>query len=154
MATDDQSNAIIAKGIGALEDFTQFQPADIKTLCLSVRKLGGKIEVHDPANANQNRRIQNPGHNITALCETRTVLTAYEAEIYEIIGRPIDPKSLLKNLLKQLKNHRTITENHNNPDSLPEVSKSFVIMKAIGVFPTFLCEKLGVNNVALSYVIQ
>ena len=45
LATDDQANAIIPKGIGALEDFTQFQPADINTLCSSVRKTGGTIEV-------------------------------------------------------------------------------------------------------------
>ena len=43
LATDDQANAIIAEGIGALEDFAQFQPADIKTLCSSVRKLEGTI---------------------------------------------------------------------------------------------------------------
>ena len=82
------------------------------------------------------------------------VLTAYGAEIYEIIGRPIYPNSLSTNQLKQLKHHRTTIENHNNPDSLPEVIKSFRIMKSIDMFPTFLCDKLGVNNVALSYVIQ
>ena len=53
LATDDQANAIIARGIGALEDFAQFQPADIKTLCSSVRKPGGAIELPDPANANR-----------------------------------------------------------------------------------------------------
>ena len=45
LATDGQANAIIAEGICALEDFAQFQPADIKTLCSSVRKPGGTIEV-------------------------------------------------------------------------------------------------------------
>ena len=45
-------------------------------------------------------------------------------------------------------------KNHNNPNHLPEVSKSFGIMKAINMFPDFLHEKLGVNNVALSYVIR
>ena len=75
------------------------------------------------------------------------VLTAYGAEIYEMIGRPIYPNSLSTNLLKQLKHHRTIIKNHKNPDSLPEVSKTFGIMKVIDIFPTFLREKLGVNNV-------
>ena len=79
---------------------------------------------------------------------------AYRADIYEMIGHPIDPNSLSTNRLKQLKHHRKTIKNHNNPDSLPEVSKSFDIMKAINMFPTFLCEKIEVNNVALSYVIR
>ena len=78
----------------------------------------------------------------------------YRADIYEMIGHPIDPNSLSTNRLKQLKHHRTTIENHNNPDSIPEVSKSFGIVKAINMFPDFLREKLGVNNVALSYVIR
>ena len=82
------------------------------------------------------------------------VLTDYGAEIYEMIGRPVSPNSLSTNQLKQLKHNRTTIENHNNPDSLSEVSKLFGIMKAINMFPTFLREKLGFNNVALSYVIR
>ena len=154
LETDDQANAFIAELIGALEDFTQFQPSDIKNLCSSVRKPGWTIELPDPANANRNRRIQNPGHNIPDLCKTRMVLTAYGSEIYDMIGRPIDPNSLLTNILKQIKHHRKTIENHNNPDSLPEVRKLFDIMKAIDMFTTFLSEKLEVNKVALSYVIQ
>ena len=79
---------------------------------------------------------------------------AYRADIYEMIGHPIDPNSLSTNRLKQLKHHRTTIKNHNNPDSLPEVSKLFGITKVIDMFPAFLREKLGVNNVALSYVIR
>ena len=52
LTTDDQSNVIIVEGIGALEDFVQFQPAVIKTLCSSLRKPGGTIEVPDRSNAN------------------------------------------------------------------------------------------------------
>ena len=153
LATDDQANAIIAKLIGALEYSTQFQPADIKMLCYSVRKTGGTIEVPDVASTNRNRRIPNLGHNIPALCETRMVLTAYEADIYHMIGRPIDPNSLSTNRLKQLKHHSKTIENHNNPDFLPEVSKLFGIMKSIDMFPYFLRDKLGVKNMPLSYVI-
>ena len=153
LATDDEANAIISKGTGALEYFAQFQPADINNLCSSVRKPGVTIELPDPSNANRNRRIPKPGHNITALCETRIVLMAYGAEIYEMIRRPINTNFLSTNLLEQLKHHRTTIDNHNNPYSLPEVIKSFGIMKAIDMFPTFLREKLGVNNLALSYVI-
>ena len=78
------------------------------------------------------------------------VLTVYGAEIHKMIGRPINPNSLSKNRLKQIKHHRTTIENYSNPDSLPEISKLFGIMKAIDMFPDFLCEKLGVNNAALS----
>ena len=113
------------------------------------KETRGKIEVPNPANARRNRRIPNPGHNIPALCETRMVLTVYGAEIYEMIRCPINPNSLLTNRLKQLKHHRTTIKNHKNPDSLPEVKKLFGIMKAIGMFPNLLREKLGVNNVAL-----
>ena len=77
LATDDQANAIIAKLIGALEYSTQFQPADIKMLCYSVRKTGGTIEVPDVASTNRNRRIPNLGHNNTDQCDTRIVLMAY-----------------------------------------------------------------------------
>ena len=154
LSTDDQANMIISKGIGTLEDFAQFQLADIKTLCSSIIKPRGTIEVPDPANANRNRCIPNLGHNIPDLCETSMVLTDYGAEIYKMDGCPINPNSLLTNRLKQLKHHRTTIKNHNNPDSLPEVRKSFGIMKAIDMFPTFLSEKLGVNNMALSYVIR
>ena len=43
LATDDEANAIISKGTGALEYFAQFQPADINNLCSSVRKPGVKL---------------------------------------------------------------------------------------------------------------
>ena len=146
LATDDQANAIISEGIVSLEDFATFQPADIKTLCSSVRKPGGTIKVPNLANPNHNRRIPNPGHTIPALCNTIMVLTAYGAEIYHMIGRPIDTNPLSTNRLKQLNHHKTTIDNHNNPDYLPEVSKPFGIMKAIDMFPDLLCEKLGVNN--------
>ena len=123
LATNDQANTIIAEGIFALEDFTQFQPADIKMLCYSVRKTGGTIEVPDVVSTNRNRRIPNLGHNIPALCETRMVLTAYGADIYKMIGRPINTNPLLTNRLKQINHHRTTIYNNNNPDSIPEVSK-------------------------------
>ena len=67
LAPGDQANVIISEGISALEDFEQFQTADIKTLCSSLSKPGGTIEVPDPANVNRNRRIPNSGHNIPAL---------------------------------------------------------------------------------------
>ena len=77
LAANDQANVIIAEGIGALEYFAQFQAADIKTLFSSVRKPGGTTEVTNPAKANWNNLIPNPGYNIPALCERSMVLTAY-----------------------------------------------------------------------------
>ena len=82
LETYNQANAIIAEGIGALEDLAQFQSAYIKKLCSSVSKPWGKIEVPNSANLNKTSRIPNPGYNIPALCETSMVLTAYGADIY------------------------------------------------------------------------
>ena len=94
LAPGDQANAIISEGISALEDLEQFQTADIKTLCSSLSKPGGTIEVPNPANARWNRRIPIPGHNISALFKTRMLLTAYGAEIYEMIRCPINSNCL------------------------------------------------------------
>ena len=81
LTTNNQANAIIAEGIGALEYFAQFQAEDIKKLCSSVSKPGVTIKVNNPANVNRNSRIPNPGYEIPALCKTSMVLTDSGAEI-------------------------------------------------------------------------
>ena len=44
--------------------------------------------------------------------------------------------------------------NHNEPESLPEISKAFTIMKYLDQLPTHLRAMLGVANVPLAYVIR
>ena len=47
-----------------------------------------------------------------------------------------------------------MVENHNDPESLPDISKSYSIMKYLDQLPTHLSDVLGVSKVAISYVIR
>ena len=47
-----------------------------------------------------------------------------------------------------------MVDNHNEPENLPEISKSYTVMKYLDQFPTHLREMLGVSKVTLSYVIR
>ena len=44
-----------------------------------------------------------------------------------------------------------MVEKHTDPESLPELSKTFTIMNLLDNMPTHLREMLGVSKVALSY---
>ena len=94
------------------------------------------------------------GQVIPAICEQRLTMAAYGSSIYESVLRPIDPASLNRATLREFKAHRTMVENHTNPELLPEISKSYSIMKYLDQLPTYLSDVLGVSKVALSYVIQ
>ena len=146
-----RANAIIDEGLETMTDLAEFDQDTMKTLCSSVRKPGGTItDPNDP-----NRVISNPGMNIPSLCENRLCMAAYGAGIYQIVGRiPIMPNSLNRNRLRQLKLHRDMIENHSDPEALPELSKTFGIMKFVDQFPAYLRECKGVSGVPLSYVIR
>ena len=45
-------------------------------------------------------------------------------------------------------------DEHKDPEKLPQVSKTFGIVKAMDLVPGHLRERLGVQKVALSYVIR
>ena len=47
-----------------------------------------------------------------------------------------------------------MVENHNDPESFPELSKTFTIMKLPYQMPNDLREMLGLSKVALSYVVR
>ena len=47
-----------------------------------------------------------------------------------------------------------MVENHNEPESLSEISKSYSIMKYLDQLPAYLSDVLGVSKVALTYVIR
>ena len=56
--------------------------------------------------------------------------------------------------LKKYDAYRLLVEQHEDPEKLPVVSKTFGIMKALDLVPSHLRERLGVRNVALSYIIR
>ena len=59
---------------------------------------------------------------------------------------------LSRNRLKELKKHKEGVKNHDDLHKFPELSKTFTIMKMLDQFLTYLCEKHGVQGIALSYV--
>ena len=56
--------------------------------------------------------------------------------------------------LKKFDEHRALIEEHKDPEKLPQVSKTFGIVKAMDLIPGHLRERLGVKKVALSYIIR
>ena len=142
--------AVREEGLETITDLADFDEEDIKILCASVRKPGGTIG--DP---NDNtRRIPNPGFSIPAIAEKRLKLACYGARIYRMLGRPITSDSLNRTRLREFEQHQlTITE-HEDPESIPVISKQFGIMKALDMVPIHLRERIGTRKVALKYVIR
>ncbi len=146
----NRANAIIAEGLNSFDTLVDFNKDDIKSLCSTVRKPGGTVV--DP---NDNTRtVNNPGMSIPAIAESRLQLSAYGAAIYKKIGRDIDATTLSKNRLTEFKLHKEAVDNHDDPDSMPPISKTFGIMKMLEHFPTYLESKLGTSGVSLAYVIR
>ena len=142
--------AVQEEGLNTIDDLIEFDDEGIQTLCQSVRKPGGTIV--DPADAT--RRIPNPGYSIPAICEKRLKAAAYGARMYNMTGRTITHASLDRDRLRKFEQHRQLVKEHEDPEKLPEVSRSFGIMKAMDLVPTHLRDRLGVNKVPLSYVIR
>ena len=82
------------------------------------------------------------------------IAAAYTAEIYDMIGRAITHDSMSRIRLRQFEQHNKLIEEHEDPEKLPEISKTFGIVKAMDLVPTHLRERLGVKKVALSYIIR
>ena len=68
----------------------EFTKADMKILCTTIRRPGGKI-INTRANiADQPPTIRDPGHLIAIVAEKRLLVNAY-AEMHEAhTSRPID----------------------------------------------------------------
>ena len=157
----ERANAVMAEGLDNLADISELSEDDgIKILCASVRKPAGTMSQPGwvAPNPNPNNivapHVPRVGHVIPAICEQRLNLAAYGSSIYESISRTIDPASLNRMRLREFKAHKTMVENHNDPESLPEILKSYSIMKYLDQLPTHLSDVLGVSKVALSYVIR
>ena len=142
-----RENAIIAEGLDNLADIFELTEDDgIKILCVSVCKSAGTMAqpgwVAPVPNPNNDVAPQVPrvGQVIPAICEQRLTMAAYGSSIYESISRPIDLPSLNRTRLREFNTHRTMVENHNDPESLPEISKSYSIMKYLDQLPTYLSD--------------
>ena len=156
-----RANAIIDEGLDNLEDLHELADDNgVKTLCANVRKPAGTIPqpgwvVPNPNPNNlQAPQIPRPGQTIPAMCEQRLALAAYAAKIYNAIGRPVNSNVLTRRRLTCFKSHKDMVENHNEPGSLPEIGKTFTVMKYLDQLPTHLREMLGVAQVPLAYVIR
>lgn len=164
----DRANAFIAQGISSLEDLAEFESNDdVKTLCATVRKPGGTIEdpVQVAANAAavaagnaiphaQVRQIPDPGHMVPNMCELRLMLAVFGARYYTALGRPVEEQMLSRAILNKFRAHISAVSNHQDPDDLPEIGRSYGIMKFLDQFPVYLREVLGVNKVPLVYIIR
>ena len=154
LGDDDQgtnrANAMIAEGLDSFESMMDFSKEDIKSLCSSIRKPGGLVV--DPNDAD--RQVQNPGLSIPAIAESRLITCAYGANIYKRIGREATAVTLSKTRLAEFKTHRETVKDHDDPDGLPPISKTYGIMKLLEHFLTYLESRLGMNSIALAYMIQ
>ena len=142
--------AIQDEGLETIEDLLDFDDDEIKTLCQSVRKPGGTIA--DPNDAT--RTIPDPGFKIPSVCEKRLKLAASGARLYSKIERDISQDSLNRTRLKLIEKHLKLVEDHSDPESLPQVSKTFGIMRAMDQVPTYLRECLGSMKIPLLYIIR
>ena len=150
----ERREAVQGEGLGVLADFLEFDKDAIEIVCSSIRKPGGTI-----ANPNANVQgapayVPNPGFSIPAICEKRLIAAAYTAKIYDMIGRDITPETMSRSRIKKFDAHRTIMEDHEDPEKLQVVSKTFGIVKAMDLVPSHLRDRLGVRKVPLSYVIR
>ena len=66
----------------------------------------------------------------------------------------VNSNALTRRILTCFKSHKDMVDNHNEPESLPEINKTFTIMRYLDQLPTHLCEMLGVAHVPLAYVIR
>lgn len=156
-----RTNAIIDEGLESIADFVDLShEKGVKTLCNNVRKPSGLIPQPNWVEPDPNpQNLQAPmvpraGQSIPTICEQRMIVAAYGAKIYSSIGRTITTASLNRDRLREFQRHREMIENHREPESLPELSKSFTVQKFLDQLPTYLREMLGVNKVSLAYVIR
>ena len=150
----ERREAVRDQGLGVIRDFLELDKDAIEVLCSSVRKPGGTIPNPDIANPGAPAVIPNPGFNIPAICEKRLIAAAYTAKLYNMIGRAITPDTMSWDRIKKFDTHRVLMEDHEDPEKLPVVSKSFGIIRAMDIVPSHLRDRLGVRKIPLSYVIR
>ena len=150
----ERREAIRQEGLETIGDFVEFEKEDVETLCASVRKPGGTIPNPNARAPGAPANIPNPGYAIPAICEKRLISAAYTARVYAMIGREINSENMNRARLKKYDAHKKLIDEHEDPERLPQVSKTFGIIKAMDLVPGHLRERLGLEKVALSYVIR
>ena len=112
-------------------------------MCASARKPGGMIvDPNDP-----DRQMVDPGFHIPAICQKRLKWTAYGARMHQMIGRNINHDSSNRLRLKAFERHSILLTDHEDPEKLPVVSKTFGIVKTIDLVPGNLRDRLGSRNI-------
>jgi hypothetical protein len=87
--------------------------------------------------------------------EKKLKVACFGARIYTMISRTVDATTLDAPRLRELEEHKKIIKDHKDPtDDIAKVTKTNTIDKALDTLPNFLRSKIGVRNVALSYVIR
>ena len=144
-AGTDLSNAIIAEGIDDPANFFELaEDYSVKTLCQNSRKPAGTETHPDCIAPNPNPqnltspRVARSGHDISAICEKILNIAAYGANIFTSVGRQFNTASLSRSRLREFKRHNLMVDKHNDPEYLPELSKTFTIMKILDQMPTHL----------------
>ena len=150
----ERREAVQEQGLGVLTDFLEFDKEAIEVLCSSVRKPGGTIPNPDIGNLGAPAAIPNPGYSIPAICEKRLIAASYTAKLYDMIGRAITSDTMSRERIKKFETHRILMEDHEDPEKLQVVSKSFGIIRAMDMVPSHLRDRLGVRKIPLSYVIR
>lgn len=132
-----RADVVKTHGLDAFTTLCEFEDDDIKTMMNGIRK--------DPDSPIP----------ISALIEKRVKLACYGAQLFTMIGRPVNGQILSLRRLKQIDIHRHITKEHKDPkDEMTKVSRSYSIDKALDELPTYLRSIIGVRGVALSYVVR
>ena len=151
----ERADAIIAEGINAAEDLADlYDNKGVKILCSNVRKPGGTIPDPTHVGAGAAPRIPQPGKSIPTICENRLNLAAYGSKLYSSINRDVDTINLNRARLRHFKQHMDMVENHEEPEQLAPISKSFTVIKFLDQLPTYIRELHGVAKVSLAYLIR
>ena len=158
----DRADAIIREGLEKISDLIDLADEDgVKTRCNNVQKPSGTVPqpgwiAPDPNPTNLSApQVPKPGQVIPSLCEQRLITAAYGAKLYASIGRTtISADMLSKSRLREIKSHQVMVNNLTEPESLPDLSKTFTLPKFLNQFPTYLRELLGTTKIALSYIVR
>ena len=83
-------------------------------------------------------RVSRSVQDIPAICKKMLNIAAYGTNIFTFVGRQVTAASLFRYMLREFKRHKHMVDNHNDPEYLPELSKTFTIMKLLYQMPTHL----------------
>ena len=136
LRTNDKVARVREHGLESYDTLAELEADEVKTLIHAARRADPPIV-------------------ISAIVEKRCKLACYGSRIYTMIRRTPSQDLLSTDRLKQFELHKRIIDDHKEPnDDVPKVTKSFPIDKALDTLPNILRSRLGVRNVALSYVIR